>query len=83
VYCPFYHNKDERLQWDETFQLYINKNREVYIKDKGTHGRQFEGVQDVSITTPEQKSDKVTARKSTEDSEEMMNVIDPNFFGRL
>jgi len=33
-FCPFFHTKDEKTTWDETFLTYIRKSRDVYTKEK-------------------------------------------------
>lgn len=33
-FCPFFHTKDEKTTWDETFLIYIRKSRDVYTKEK-------------------------------------------------
>jgi len=33
-FCPFFHTKDEKTTWDETFLTFIRKSRDVYTKEK-------------------------------------------------
>jgi len=33
-FCPFFHTKDEKTTWDETFLTHIRKSRDVYTKEK-------------------------------------------------
>ena len=33
-FCPFFHNDEERITWDDLFSDFMGKNRVSYVKDK-------------------------------------------------